>query len=403
MLWQSNSIFDAASIRVLRLLILILLLHTSDAFFRGIDSRARSGFRATDQHSLRMSIFGYNFAWGQPQSTANGSPVVNDDDSFRSEEESMTVLTDDICLVPGDPIVRVEEAPSNARRIFTGIDINCDIDRVWNVLTCYEKLHEVVPSLVKNEVLYRTDHGARLSQVGGAKVLPGVTFTAKTVLDVVTYTETTPIPANMTADHLGNDATDEEVRQFDKLLPLVRGVFPRPYAITRLPCRDITMQNVIGEGDFEHYQGIWRMQPLPNCNPSGGDATRLTYAVEIKPKGLLPVRLIEGRIASDLKLNLKAIRDHAESQLAEVQLAQKLPSLQAQSLLQQTELDISTSLNSPTKKALNALASGVRNALESEIIDLRFENKLLKEKIAFLEDEVMKREKKLNDIRKTLS
>ena len=43
------------------------------------------------------------------------------------------------------------------------------------------------------------------------------------------------------------------------------------------------MQNVLGEGDFEHYQGVWRMQSLPNCNLVGGDhASRLSYAVEIK-------------------------------------------------------------------------------------------------------------------------
>jgi Polyketide cyclase / dehydrase and lipid transport len=116
----------------------------------------------------------------------------------------------------------------------------------------------------------------------------------------------------MTADYLDNNATDNEYRIFGKKLPLIKGVFPRPFAISSLPCRDITMQNVVGEGDFEHYQGIWRMQPLPNCNPSGGDATRLTYAVELKPKGILPVRLVEGRIASDLKKNLMAIRDHVE-------------------------------------------------------------------------------------------
>jgi hypothetical protein len=46
------------------------------------------------------------------------------------------------------------------------------------------------------------------------------------------------------------------------------------------------MQNVPGEGDFEHYQGVWRLQNLPNCALDGGDATRLTYAVEIKPKGV---------------------------------------------------------------------------------------------------------------------
>jgi hypothetical protein len=72
------------------------------------------------------------------------------------------------------------------------------------------------------------------------------------------------------------------------------------------------MQNVVGEGDFEHYQGVWRMQSLPNCNPTGGSAARLTYAVEIKPKGMLPVRLIEGRIAADLKANMAAIRDFVE-------------------------------------------------------------------------------------------
>ena len=46
------------------------------------------------------------------------------------------------------------------------------------------------------------------------------------------------------------------------------------------------------------------MQSLPNCRPNGGNACRLTYAVEIKPKGFLPVKLIEGRIAIDLKANL---------------------------------------------------------------------------------------------------
>lgn len=55
------------------------------------------------------------------------------------------------------------------------------------------------------------------------------------------------------------------------------------------------------------------MQSLPNCAPNGGNASRLTYAVEIKPKGFLPVKLIEGRIATDLKANLAAIRDFVES------------------------------------------------------------------------------------------
>ena len=58
-------------------------------------------------------------------------------------------------------------------------------------------------------------------------MLPGVTFTAKTILDVVTYLENNPIPLSMIADHLEDNASDSEVRSFDKKLPLRRGVFPR--------------------------------------------------------------------------------------------------------------------------------------------------------------------------------
>jgi hypothetical protein len=64
------------------------------------------------------------------------------------------------------------------------------------------------------------------------------------------------------------------------------------------------------DGEFRIYQGVWRMQPLPGCAPVGGNAMRLTYAVEISPRSYLPVRLIEGRIAQDLCTNLKAIRDY---------------------------------------------------------------------------------------------
>ena len=94
-------------------------------------------------------------------------------------------------------------------------------------------------------------------------------------------------------------------------IPLVRGVFPRPYAISHLPHRDLSMQSVeekgrlgglLGGGDFSLYQGVWRMQPLPNCvrsAGSGGDgatggvltsASRLSYAVELRPALPVPVR-----------------------------------------------------------------------------------------------------------------
>lgn len=98
----------------------------------------------------------------------------------RDDEQSPPFLAEEVCLVPGAPVVRVENAPGNARRIFTGIDIVANsenvLEQVWQTLTDYDNLAEVVPNLVANEVVSRTTDGARLKQLGAAKLAPGVTF-----------------------------------------------------------------------------------------------------------------------------------------------------------------------------------------------------------------------------------
>lgn len=81
-----------------------------------------------------------------------------------------SILDPDVCLLPGVPVVRVENAPGNARRIFTGVDIvaDCDnvLDVVWAVLNDYPRLAEAVPNLVENEVVAALEGGgARLRQV----------------------------------------------------------------------------------------------------------------------------------------------------------------------------------------------------------------------------------------------
>lgn len=56
-------------------------------------------------------------------------------------------------LLPSrEPYVSIEIAPSNARRIFTGVDIMADMESIWEVLTAFDNLQDVVPSLIKNEV-----------------------------------------------------------------------------------------------------------------------------------------------------------------------------------------------------------------------------------------------------------
>ena len=61
----------------------------------------------------------------------------------------------------------------------------------------------------------------------------------------------------------------------------------------------------------------------------------MTYAVEIKPKGFLPVGLIEGRIASDLQNNVIAIREFVEKKNLQ---KQELVDIREASILQKPEI-----------------------------------------------------------------
>lgn len=259
-----------------------------------------------------------------------GAAARGPDASAATPASAPVVLTEEICLVPGEPVVRVEVAPGNARRIFTGIDIVSDScpdvhELVWKVLTDYESLTDAVPNLVSNKVIARVEgdelgvgRGARLEQVGAAKLSPLVPeFKASTTLDVREYPE--GLPRSMEADHLprGDQGTQadaalnsHEANAMSQRLPLTRDVFPRPYSLSSVPRRDITMQGVEGLGDFAFYQGVWRMQELPGCAPTGAaSAMRLTYSVELSPRAWVPVKLLEGQIASTLAENLESVRD----------------------------------------------------------------------------------------------
>ena len=61
------------------------------------------------------------------------STLSFDDVDYESSEMAPPFLDPDSCLVPGEPVVRVEKAPENSRRIFAGIDIMASVDDVWNV------------------------------------------------------------------------------------------------------------------------------------------------------------------------------------------------------------------------------------------------------------------------------
>lgn len=264
-----------------------------------------------------------------------------DDVGYQSSEMTPPFIAEDLCLVPGEAVVRVEKAPENSRRIYAGIDIPVGVDVVWNLLTDYANLQNVVPNLTVNEVLAEfkgkpvdqivvdtslSDEeqcqtiskqlkGALLKQVGGAKVV-GINFSARTTLEVREWPHGLPDMAHFRDDVFAGKTREDRALDNAKI-KLTRYRFPRPFAVSRLPSRDISMQSIEGDdGEFRLYQGVWRMQPLPGCAPEGQEAMRLTYAVEVSPRAYLPVSLVEGRIAKDMCTNLKAIREYVTAMTA---------------------------------------------------------------------------------------
>ena len=79
--------------------------------------------------------------------------MIADVNGFESTSIGDVMSTSNIELLPmREPYVSIEVAPSNSRRIFTGVDIMADMESIWNVLTAFDRLQEVVPSLISSEV-----------------------------------------------------------------------------------------------------------------------------------------------------------------------------------------------------------------------------------------------------------
>ena len=65
--------------------------------------------------------------------TLNITNLSFEDIDFDSNEMAPPFLDEDSCLIPGEPVCRLERAPENSRRIFAGIDIPASVEDVWEV------------------------------------------------------------------------------------------------------------------------------------------------------------------------------------------------------------------------------------------------------------------------------
>ncbi|GMI99352.1 PIN2 PROMOTER BINDING PROTEIN 1, HIGH CHLOROPHYLL FLUORESCENCE 145 [Hibiscus trionum] len=149
------------------------------------------------------------------------------------------------------------------RCVVASITVKAPVREVWNVLTAYESLPEIVPNLAISRVLSRENNKVRILQEG-CKGLLYMVLHARVILDLHEQLE-----------------------------------------------KEISFEQV--EGDFDSFQGRWLLEQL------GSHHTLLKYSVESKMHrdSVLSEALMEEVIYEDLPSNLCAIRDYVEKREAE--------------------------------------------------------------------------------------
>jgi hypothetical protein len=201
------------------------------------------------------------------------------------------------------------EAPAhNCRRIAAAVHISAPIAVLWKVLTDYNHLAEFIPNLAVSRTCPHPSGGIRLQQEGIQNVF-GFRFRAAVLMDM--------------SEVVGNP--DE------------------------VPQRRSIYFDMVQSRDFSRFEGEWYLEEIRetaddagSVSPAeedraaaeGGDATHpvpstiLGYVVEIVPRHMVPVRLVEWRIREDLVPNLLAVKREAERRYLEAYRSEAM--LQAQ-------------------------------------------------------------------------
>jgi ribosome-associated toxin RatA of RatAB toxin-antitoxin module len=178
------------------------------------------------------------------------------DDSAEFEQAS--------CEFRSEVEVCTDSAEGRQRQISARIQIPHPVEKVWQVLTDYDRLADFIPSLAKSQKIEHPQGGIRLEQVGTQSWLK-FKFCAKVVLDMVEQ-------------------------------------FPH----------QLDFQMV--EGDFKKFFGSWILQPSVD-----GTSTELLYTICVLPPLSMPIGIIERRLKSGLVLNLSAIRLRADAMFGDVE------------------------------------------------------------------------------------
>ena len=177
--------------------------------------------------------------------------------------------------------VRIERTSANSRRIFGEIVVPTPIQDVWSILTDYNRLAIHVPNLVESKIEQVQSGGdmgdgqfrCRLFQKGAQKII-GFEFGASVTMNM---------------------------KESTRSLPPVRG--------SAMDERSISFQ-CVDSFFFQEFDGAWKAKE--QVNPISGDnETLLSYVVDVRPKGPVPVVALEWRIREDVPTNLRAVKKAA--------------------------------------------------------------------------------------------
>lgn len=210
-----------------------------------------------------------------------------------SERESNTDDDDSCELVA----VRIERTSPNSRRIAGDITVECTPEDAWAILTDYDNLAIHVPNLVESRrVASRSgasqrgapgdgQYKCRLYQKGSQKII-GFEFGASVTMDMTEQL----VVAGMRAP-VKLTATAEDI------------LFPAEERKIGFKCVDSPF--------FTEFDGEWRVQAIPNPTSPNQPLTSVSYIVDVRPKGPVPVGALEWRIREDVPTNLRAVKKAA--------------------------------------------------------------------------------------------
>lgn len=178
--------------------------------------------------------------------------------------------------------VRIEKTSANSRKIYGEITVPAPMRDVWAILTDYNRLSIHVPNLVESKIERAAGLGemgdgqyqCRLYQKGAQKII-GFEFGASVTMDM------------------------KEVIMA-RLPPSTHGSVSDERKIT-FKCVDSFF--------FREFDGEWKVKE--NINEGGEVETLLSYVVDVRPKGPVPVAALEWRIREDVPTNLRAVKKAA--------------------------------------------------------------------------------------------